>query len=474
MLQVQAAEKDEKKKKPKKPEADKAEDKKDKADPPAEDEADEDADDDDEDDDNDDSSIDDEFDDDDEDEDDDLDDDDEDDEDEDEEDDEEPTDKNPVLKAEPDFADGLDELPEDSTPTSFVGLFGGPESVLELDDLRNQIDPNPPEMEALPAEADFTPSLEERVDQFTQRDTDLRQELNQMADSLLGLVTQLDAPNRRNSAADILVPHRINYIDGPTLSTYASKDSTEMLGLPKAKQDGKKRDDKDRKDDEKETDRLYGRGLRDKAAVKETPMKREAILQAMPLFRHCAAIVERLEGHVVPDLYAPLAGLQAALQRNDMKLASDLVETTKSVLDRYCDQAGMPRTAAAWEALEKVAMQKVAVATLPDEPGDMSYLGPGELADDEVDDRPAEPEEDDITTEDHHQWYQNGRLYFTGDAAGLQAKMEKDGWFPNVWFIDDHGGVELITDFSPAGPGERGYRNPNENDADLDDEDDEA
>lgn len=56
-----------------------------------------------------------------------------------------------------------------------------------------------------------------------------------------------------------------------------------------------------------------------------------------------------------------------------------------------------------------------------------------------------EPDEDDITTGDHHRWYQSGKLYFTGDEAGLRAKMEQDKFWPNVWFISDHGNSHLIT-----------------------------
>lgn len=59
-------------------------------------------------------------------------------------------------------------------------------------------------------------------------------------------------------------------------------------------------------------------------------------------------------------------------------------------------------------------------------------------------DEPDEPDEDDITTGDHHRWYQSGKLYFTGDEAGLRAKMEQDHFFPNAWFISDHGNAHLI------------------------------
>lgn len=56
-----------------------------------------------------------------------------------------------------------------------------------------------------------------------------------------------------------------------------------------------------------------------------------------------------------------------------------------------------------------------------------------------------EPEEDDITTTDHRRWFQSGKLYFTGDEEGLKRKMEADHFWPNVWFISDHGNAHLIT-----------------------------
>lgn len=61
-----------------------------------------------------------------------------------------------------------------------------------------------------------------------------------------------------------------------------------------------------------------------------------------------------------------------------------------------------------------------------------------------VDDEP-EVEEGDITTEDHTRWYQYDKLYFTGDEKGLLKKMNKDKFWPNVWFISDHGNAHLVT-----------------------------
>lgn len=60
------------------------------------------------------------------------------------------------------------------------------------------------------------------------------------------------------------------------------------------------------------------------------------------------------------------------------------------------------------------------------------------------DEEPSEPEEGDITTEDHQRWFQDGKLYFEGDEAGLKAKMDTDKFWPNVWFVSDHGNAHLI------------------------------
>jgi len=102
---------------------------------------------------------------------------------------------------------------------------------------------------------------------------------------------------------------------------------------------------------------------------------------------------------------------------------------------------------------------------------------------DDLDAEPTEPEEDDITTEDHEKFYQNGKIvleavhrlgsetqwyYRTnqdtyesltrgtlknvgpiqfGDdhKAALRAYMERTQFWPNVWFISDHGNAHLIT-----------------------------
>ena len=48
------------------------------------------------------------------------------------------------------------------------------------------------------------------------------------------------------------------------------------------------------------------------------------------------------------------------------------------------------------------------------------------------------------TSEDNCQWFLYGKLEFTGTYQALKAYMETDGYFPNVWFISDHGNHTLI------------------------------
>lgn len=92
----------------------------------------------------------------------------------------------------------------------------------------------------------------------------------------------------------------------------------------------------------------------------------------------------------------------------------------------------------------------------------------------DVDDE-LEPEESDLTTEDHVHFYQDGKLALTiqkyvpsggralrdgeggtwSDAEGpvstgsmwrqLDAFMERERFWPNVWFISDHGNAHLMT-----------------------------
>ncbi len=70
---------------------------------------------------------------------------------------------------------------------------------------------------------------------------------------------------------------------------------------------------------------------------------------------------------------------------------------------------------------------------------------------DDCDSESSEPEEDDYTTEDHIHFYQSGKLAFTvpggadGDhVAALRAHMEQEQFWPNVWFVSDHGNAHLI------------------------------
>jgi hypothetical protein len=70
-------------------------------------------------------------------------------------------------------------------------------------------------------------------------------------------------------------------------------------------------------------------------------------------------------------------------------------------------------------------------------------------AEDEESDEPTEPEEDDITTTDHVRFYQNGKLVLTVEedadyVTALQLYMESENFWPNCWFISDHGNAHLL------------------------------
>ncbi len=82
----------------------------------------------------------------------------------------------------------------------------------------------------------------------------------------------------------------------------------------------------------------------------------------------------------------------------------------------------------------------------------------------------AEPQEGDLTTEDHEMFYQNGRLVLDGRnktsgiyyawigpgkpqermgpfetvERALRAYMDRTQFWPNVWFISDHGNAHLM------------------------------
>jgi hypothetical protein len=98
---------------------------------------------------------------------------------------------------------------------------------------------------------------------------------------------------------------------------------------------------------------------------------------------------------------------------------------------------------------------------------ELSLNGPDDECGD-VDDAPAEPHEDDITTDDHSRFYQPGRVVMTyhedGTAnylpdntphwrmlgtfksceAALRAYMDATQYWPNCWFISDHGNAHLV------------------------------
>lgn len=59
------------------------------------------------------------------------------------------------------------------------------------------------------------------------------------------------------------------------------------------------------------------------------------------------------------------------------------------------------------------------------------------------------PSEDDITTEDHCKFYQYGKLILkleenADHKQALRDYMEQEQFWPNVWFISDHGNAHRI------------------------------
>jgi hypothetical protein len=64
------------------------------------------------------------------------------------------------------------------------------------------------------------------------------------------------------------------------------------------------------------------------------------------------------------------------------------------------------------------------------------------------DEEPHEPCEDDLVTYDHVKVYQYGKVVLetTPDrfAQDVLAFMDKEQFWPNVWFVSDHGNAHLL------------------------------
>jgi hypothetical protein len=63
---------------------------------------------------------------------------------------------------------------------------------------------------------------------------------------------------------------------------------------------------------------------------------------------------------------------------------------------------------------------------------------------------PQQPEEGDYTTEDHHRFYQHGKLVVEVGPdddwrLAVVRHMEINKFWPNVWFISDHGNAHLLS-----------------------------
>jgi hypothetical protein len=73
-----------------------------------------------------------------------------------------------------------------------------------------------------------------------------------------------------------------------------------------------------------------------------------------------------------------------------------------------------------------------------------------------ADGEPAEPEDGDYTTTDHERFYQDGKLAVLVEegaewAHALKAHMDEQRFWPNVWFLSDHGNAHLIDMFDALG-----------------------
>jgi hypothetical protein len=60
-----------------------------------------------------------------------------------------------------------------------------------------------------------------------------------------------------------------------------------------------------------------------------------------------------------------------------------------------------------------------------------------------------EPDDDAITTEDHRTFYQYGKVVFVLDEeedveAGIARELDRLNFWPDVFFISDHGNAHLI------------------------------
>lgn len=77
----------------------------------------------------------------------------------------------------------------------------------------------------------------------------------------------------------------------------------------------------------------------------------------------------------------------------------------------------------------------------------------------------SEPEEGDWVTYDHSNFYEYGTnrrvLYVDPDATTkemwgrIRLKMNADSFFPNVWFVSDHGNAHLMVPPRSRGSGRR-------------------
>lgn len=74
----------------------------------------------------------------------------------------------------------------------------------------------------------------------------------------------------------------------------------------------------------------------------------------------------------------------------------------------------------------------------------------GDDEEEEEDEGEGEPEEGDYTTEDHIHFYQYGKCVVVvpdGEewAAVVKAHMDREQFWPNVYFVSDHGNSHLLS-----------------------------